>query len=86
MILQEIGQTLDTPDDLIFDLFQETAFPEQSLGRSILGPAEIVQAMSRDELTGYMAEHCAPERMVLSAAGKVDHDQLVDLGAKLAPR
>ncbi len=83
VILQEIGQTLDTPDDLIFDLFQETAFPEQSLGRSILGPAEIVQAMSRDELTGYMAEHYAPERMVLSAAGKVDHDQLVDLGAKL---
>jgi predicted Zn-dependent peptidase len=83
VILQEIGQTLDTPDDLIFDLFQETAFPEQSLGRSILGPAEIVQAMSRDELTGYMAEHYAPERLVLSAAGKVDHDQLVDLGAKL---
>jgi predicted Zn-dependent peptidase len=83
VILQEIGQTMDTPDDLIFDLFQETAFPNQSLGRSILGPAEIVQAMSRDELTGYMAEHYAPGRMVLSAAGKVDHDQLVDLGAKL---
>ena len=83
VILQEIGQTLDTPDDLIFDLFQETAFPEQSLGRSILGPAEIVQSMSRDQLMGYMAEHYAPERMVLSAAGKVDHDQLVDLGAEL---
>jgi predicted Zn-dependent peptidase len=83
VILQEIGQTLDTPDDLIFDLFQETAFPEQSLGRSILGPAEIVQSMSREQLMGYMAEHYAPERMVLSAAGKVDHDQLVDLGAKL---
>lgn len=83
VILQEIGQTLDTPDDLIFDLFQETAFPAQSLGRSILGPAEIVQAMNREELTGYMAEHYAPQRMVLSAAGKVDHGQLVDLGAKL---
>lgn len=83
VILQEIGQTLDTPDDLIFDMFQETAFPEQSLGRSILGPAEIVQGMSRDELMGYMAEHYAPERMVLAAAGKVEHERMVDLGEKL---
>ena len=83
VILQEIGQTLDTPDDLIFDLFQETAFPDQSLGRSILGPAEIVQGMTRDQLTGYMAEHYAPERMVLAAAGKVEHERLVDLGSTL---
>ncbi|MDH3659213.1 MAG: insulinase family protein [Alphaproteobacteria bacterium] len=83
VILQEIGQTLDTPDDLIFDLFQETAFPEQALGRSILGPAEIVSAMTRDQLTGYMAEHYAPERMILSAAGKVEHERMVDLGAEL---
>lgn len=83
VILQEIGQTLDTPDDLIFDLFQETAFPDQSLGRSILGPAEIVQGMTRDQLTGYMAEHYAPENMVLAAAGKVEHQRLVDLGADL---
>ncbi len=83
VILQEIGQVMDTPDDLIFDLFQETAFPDQSLGRSILGPAAIVGAMSRDQLTGYMAEHYAPGRMVLAAAGKVDHAQLVALGAEL---
>ena len=83
VILQEIGQTLDTPDDLIFDLFQETAFPDQSLGRSILGPADTVRGMSRDQLTGYMAEHYAPERMILAAAGKVEHDRLVDLGAEL---
>jgi predicted Zn-dependent peptidase len=83
VILQEIGQTLDTPDDLIFDLFQETAFPEQALGRSILGPAEIVSGMTRDQLTGYMAEHYAPERMILAAAGKVEHERMVELGAEL---
>ncbi len=83
VILQEIGQTLDTPDDLIFDLFQETAFPDQALGRSILGPAEIVSAMSRDQLTGYMGEHYAPEKMILAASGKVEHDRLVDLGDRL---
>jgi predicted Zn-dependent peptidase len=83
VVLQEIGQTHDTPDDLIFDLFQETAFPAQALGRSILGPAEIVGAMTRDQLTGYMASHYAPERMVLAAAGKVEHERLVDLGERL---
>ena len=83
VILQEIGQTLDTPDDLIFDLFQETAFPDQSLGRSILGPAEIVAGMTHDQLMGYMAEHYAPESMVLAAAGKVEHQRLVDLGNEL---
>lgn len=83
VILQEIGQTQDTPDDLVFDLFQEATFPDQALGRPILGPAEIVSSMSRDQLTGYMGEHYAPERMILSAAGKVEHDHLVELGAKL---
>ncbi len=93
VILQEIGQTQDTPDDLVFDLFQETAFPDQPLGRSILGPAETVSAMPREALMGYMGEHYSPDRMVLSAAGKVDHDRLVDLAndlfqnlpAKVAP-
>ena len=79
VILQEIGQTQDTPDDLVFDLFQETAFPDQPLGRSILGPAEIVSSMPREALTGYMGQHYSPDRMVLAAAGKVDHDCLVGL-------
>ncbi|MGI9436509.1 MAG: M16 family metallopeptidase, partial [Geminicoccaceae bacterium] len=83
VILQEIGQTQDTPDDLVFDLFQETAFPNQPLGRPILGPAEIVSAMSRDALTGYMGAHYSPDRTILAAAGKVEHDQLVDLGNTL---
>src|SRR5215831_4508070 len=39
VILQEIGQAWDTPDDIVFDLFQETAFPAQPLGRPILGSA-----------------------------------------------
>ena len=79
VILQEIGQTQDTPDDLVFDLFQETAYPNQPLGRSILGPAETISAMPRDALTGYMSRHYSPDRMVLAAAGKVDHDRLVEI-------
>jgi predicted Zn-dependent peptidase len=79
VILQEIGQTQDTPDDLVFDVFQEAAYPDQPLGRSILGPVETVAGMSRDALIGYMGSHYTPSRMVLSAAGKVDHDALVEM-------
>ncbi|WP_439103916.1 M16 family metallopeptidase [Celeribacter marinus] len=77
VILQEIGQSLDTPDDVIFDWLQEAAYPSQALGRTILGPAERVNSFSREDLANFIAEHYCPERMVLSAAGAVDHDTLV---------
>jgi predicted Zn-dependent peptidase len=83
VVLQEIGQTQDTPDDLVFDLFQETAFPGQPIGRSILGPAELIAALPRKALLDYMAGHYGPSRMVLAAAGKVEHEQLVELGERL---
>jgi predicted Zn-dependent peptidase len=83
VVVQEIGQVQDTPDDLVFDLFQETAFPGQPLGRSILGPAELVAAMPRSALVDYMAHHYGPARLVLSAAGKVEHERLVELADRL---
>jgi len=83
VILQEIGQVQDTPDDLVFDLFQETAYPGQPLGRSILGPAEIVAALPRGALLDYMAHHYGPEHLVLAAAGKVEHGRLVELAERL---
>jgi len=77
VILQEIGQALDTPDDIIFDWLQETAYPDQPIGRAILGPPDRVRGFSRADLAGFIAGHYAPERMVLSAAGAVEHDTLV---------
>jgi predicted Zn-dependent peptidase len=77
VILQEIGQALDTPDDIIFDWLQEVSYPDQPFGRTILGPTERVSAFSRDDLTGFVAEHYSPDRMILSAAGAVDHDAIV---------
>ena len=77
VILQEIGQALDTPDDVIFDWLQETAYPGQPLGRPILGPAERVRAFGEAELRGFVARHYAPDQMILSAAGGVDHDAIV---------
>ncbi|WP_373354226.1 M16 family metallopeptidase [Pseudoroseicyclus sp. CXY001] len=77
VILQEIGQALDTPDDIIFDWLQEVAYPGQSIGRSILGPAERVSAFSKADLRRFVAEHYRPEEMLLCAAGAVDHDAIV---------
>jgi len=76
VILQEIGQTMDTPDDIVFDWLQEAAFPNQPLGRSILGPSERVRSFSRDDLSAFVGEHYAPSQMVLAAAGAVDHEAL----------
>ncbi|NCU21270.1 insulinase family protein, partial [Candidatus Falkowbacteria bacterium] len=77
VILQEIGQALDTPDDIIFDWLQEAAYPDQAMGRTILGPAEQVSAFDRADLAGFVAEHYGPDQMILSAAGAVDHDAIV---------
>jgi predicted Zn-dependent peptidase len=82
VILQEIGQTLDTPDDIVFDWLQETAYPEQSLGRSILGPSENISKFSREDLSTFVSEHYSPDRMILSAAGGVNHDTLCKLAEK----
>ena len=77
VILQEIGQSLDTPDDIIFDWLQEVSYPNQAVGRTILGPEERVRAFTREDLAGFVDEHYSPERMVLSAAGNIDHDKIV---------
>ncbi len=83
VILQEIGQALDTPDDVIFDWLQEEAYPDQPLGRTILGPAERVSNFNRADLQGFIADHYGPEQMVLAAAGAVDHDAIVKLAEEL---
>ncbi|HYB10868.1 MAG TPA: pitrilysin family protein [Alphaproteobacteria bacterium] len=81
VVLQEIGQALDTPDDIVFDYFQETAFPNQPLGRPVLGEAKLVEHMGRDALLGYMAHHYGASRMIVAASGKIAHAQLVELAA-----
>ncbi|HET7410286.1 MAG TPA: pitrilysin family protein, partial [Paracoccaceae bacterium] len=83
VILQEIGQALDTPDDIIFDWLQETAFPDQPIGRAILGPTERIRAFARDDIAGFIGAHYRPDRMILSAAGAVDHDELVRMAERL---
>ncbi len=83
VILQEIGQALDTPDDVIFDWLQAQAYPEQPIGRTILGPTERIEAFSRKDLARFVAQHYGPEEMILSAAGAVDHDSIVKLAEEM---
>ena len=79
VILQEIGQANDTPDDIIFDHFQTTAYPGQPMGRPTLGTEDVIKGMKREALTNYMRHHYGPERMVVAAAGAVEHEAMLDL-------
>jgi len=77
VILQEIAAAQDSPDDIVFDLVSEAAFPDQPVGRPILGTAESVQGFDRSHLGAYLAAHYHGPDMVLAAAGAVDHARLV---------
>ncbi|MBL9048256.1 MAG: insulinase family protein, partial [Tabrizicola sp.] len=77
VILQEIGQALDTPDDIIFDWLHEVSYPDQSFGRTILGPEERVSSFTKKDFERFTGHHYGPDQMILSAAGGVDHDALL---------
>jgi predicted Zn-dependent peptidase len=83
VILQEIGQANDTPDDIVFDHFQECAYPDQAMGRPVLGSPEIIRKIERETVIGYLRKHYGAQRMVLAAAGHVDHDRLAELADNL---
>jgi predicted Zn-dependent peptidase len=77
VILQEIGQALDTPDDIIFDWLHEVSYPDQPFGRTILGPEERVSSFAKKDFEAFVGQHYGPDQMILSAAGGVDHDRIV---------
>jgi len=77
VIVQEIGAALDTPDDLVFDLFQERAFPGQPIGRSILGTPQSVRSFGPDRLRAYLDRNYRTPKLIVAAAGAVDHDSIV---------
>jgi predicted Zn-dependent peptidase len=73
VIVQEIGAVADTPDDLIFEHLQEIAFPDQPLGRSILGTSKTVRSFDGGKLRDYLGRNYRAPDMVVAAAGAVDH-------------
>ena len=79
VIVQEIGAARDNPDDHVFDLFQSAAYPDQPIGRTILGTVESVNSFGPDNIRQYMDKNYVGEHMVICGAGNVDHDALVDI-------
>jgi predicted Zn-dependent peptidase len=84
VILQEYASIEDAPDDLVTDAFMETAFPGQSIGRPILGRPETITSFTADTIRAFMAREYTPGRIVVAAAGEVDHDRFTaDVAAAL---
>jgi predicted Zn-dependent peptidase len=77
VILQEYAAVEDTPDDLVFDAFMETAFAGQPIGRRILGTPKTIRSFDAGMIRAFMAREYTPERMVIAAAGAVEHDEFV---------
>jgi predicted Zn-dependent peptidase len=77
VIVQEIGAVADTPDDLVFEHLQAVAFPDQPLGRSILGTAKTVRSFDGSKLRDYLTRNYRGPDMVVAAAGSVDHESVV---------
>ncbi len=78
VIFQEINMVEDTPDDYLNVLFQSLFWPDHPIGRPILGSTETVSRMDRKMIREYISKHYIPERMLVVAAGNVDHDAMVD--------
>lgn len=83
VIVQEIGAAEDTPDDIVFENLQITAFPEQPMGRSILGTRDSVRSFEAGDLRDYLARNYQAPDMVIAATGAIDHARIVDQVQKL---
>jgi predicted Zn-dependent peptidase len=79
---QEIAEAADTPDDLVFELAQAAAFTGQPLGRSILGTVDSIATATPETLGAWRAELYAPDRLIVSASGAVDEDELLALSER----
>ena len=82
VVIQEIKQTNDSPEEVIFDYFQEKAFSGQPVGRSILGTQENIRSFDAAALRNYMKTHYAADNTVVCAVGNIDHDAFVKMVEK----
>src|SRR5688572_15365450 len=82
VVLQELGEARDTPSDLIFEDLQAAAFADQPLGRSILGGEESIETIKVDDLDAWRESQYRGGTLSLVAAGKVDHERLVELAER----
>jgi predicted Zn-dependent peptidase len=86
VVLEEIAMYEDDPQDRVFDVLGEAVFGEHPLGRPVIGRADVVGALTREQLRGFHTERYAPTDVVISAAGSVDHDALVEMARAACPQ
>jgi len=79
VILEEIKGVEDTPDDYIHELFTNTVWPDNSLGRPILGTRETIGALKHDDIISYINSYYSPREIVISVAGNFEHARLIEL-------
>lgn len=79
VVIQEIGRSNDTPDDIVFDYFQTTCFGDNPMGWPTLGTEEIIKSLTPEQVKAYMDRHYGVDNMVFCASGNIDHDELCGL-------
>jgi predicted Zn-dependent peptidase len=82
VVLQELAEARDTPSDLVFENLQAIAFPGQAMGRSVLGSARSLEGVGVDDLRRWLDVHYRPGRLILVAAGKLEHAALIDIAER----
>src|SRR5690348_17079865 len=83
VILSELGEVVDAPDDLVHDHLFEAAFEAQPLGRSVLGRAETLNKITAEDCRAWIRDELVPSRLILSAGGKVEPEEIVKLADRL---
>ena len=83
VILSELGESVDSPDDLVHDHLFEAAFEGQAIGRSVLGSEKTVRSAVRQDCVDWLEHQFTPTRLILSASGKVDPGEVLGLAEKL---
>jgi predicted Zn-dependent peptidase len=83
VILSELGEVVDSPDDLVHDHLYEASFEGQPLGRSVLGREETLNGIAADDCRNWLRDELVPSRLILSASGKVDPDAILKLAERL---
>jgi predicted Zn-dependent peptidase len=86
VVLEEIAMYEDDPQDRVFDLLGRAIFGSHPLGRAVIGTAQVVGAVTREQLADFHAQRYQPRSIVIAAAGSVDHDELVQMAEQRSPR
>jgi predicted Zn-dependent peptidase len=85
VVLEEIAMYEDDPQDRVFDVLGKAIFGSHPLGRAVIGTAEVIRAVTREQLAAFHAQRYLPDSVVIAAAGSLEHDELVEMAAQRAP-